>query len=30
VNYPLLWGRDGKPKPAFDAVIEALKQARRK
>ncbi|HNX94603.1 MAG TPA: endo-1,4-beta-xylanase [Holophaga sp.] len=26
VNYPLLWGRDGKPKPAFFAVMEALKQ----
>ena len=24
VNYPLLWGRDGQPKPAFDAVVEVL------
>ena len=24
VNYPLLFDREGKPKPAFDAVIEAL------
>jgi endo-1,4-beta-xylanase len=24
VNYPLLWDREGKPKPAFDAVLEAL------
>ena len=27
VNYPLLWGRDGKPKPAFDAVVDVLKKA---
>jgi endo-1,4-beta-xylanase len=24
VNYPLLWDRQGKPKPAFDAVVEVL------
>ena len=24
VNYPLLFDRAGKPKPAFDAVLEAL------
>ncbi len=24
VNYPLLFDREGKPKPAFDAVVEAL------
>jgi endo-1,4-beta-xylanase len=27
VNHPMLWDRDGKPKPAFGAVLEAL-QAR--
>jgi endo-1,4-beta-xylanase len=27
VNHPLLWDRDGEPKPAFDAVLAAL-QAR--
>jgi endo-1,4-beta-xylanase len=27
VNHPMLWDREGKPKPAFDAVLEAL-QAR--
>jgi endo-1,4-beta-xylanase len=26
VNYPLLWDRDGKPKPAFDAVVDALER----
>ena len=26
VNYPLLFDREGKPKPAFDAVITALQQ----
>jgi len=26
-NYPLLWGRQGRPKPAFDAVVEALRRA---
>jgi endo-1,4-beta-xylanase len=25
VNYPLLWDRDGKEKPAFAAVVEVLK-----
>ncbi len=30
VNYPLLWDRDGREKPAFDAVVEVLrKNARR-
>jgi len=28
VNYPLLWDRQGQPKPAFDAVVEALRTAR--
>jgi endo-1,4-beta-xylanase len=28
-NYPLLWGRDGREKPAFGAVVDAL-QARKK
>jgi endo-1,4-beta-xylanase len=28
VNYPLLWDRQGRPKPAFDAVVEVLKGAR--
>ena len=28
VNYPLLWGRDGQPKPAFEAVVETLRSAR--
>jgi endo-1,4-beta-xylanase len=26
-NYPLLFGRDGRPKPAFDAVIKAARGA---
>ena len=26
VNHPLLFDRDGQPKPAFDAVIQALTQ----
>jgi endo-1,4-beta-xylanase len=26
-NYPLLWDRQGRPKPAFDAVVEALRRA---
>jgi len=26
VNYPLLWDRDGREKPAFDAVIAVLRQ----
>jgi endo-1,4-beta-xylanase len=25
-NYPLLWDRQGRPKPAFDAVVEALRR----
>jgi endo-1,4-beta-xylanase len=25
VNYPLLWDRQGQPKPAFDAVVEVLR-----
>jgi endo-1,4-beta-xylanase len=25
-NHPLLWDRDGRPKPAFDAVVEALRR----
>jgi endo-1,4-beta-xylanase len=25
-NYPLLWDRDGKPKPAFEAVVERLRR----
>jgi endo-1,4-beta-xylanase len=29
VNYPLLWGRDGREKPAFDAVVEVLRTAPR-
>lgn len=28
VNYPLLWDRQGRPKPAFDAVVGALKATR--
>jgi endo-1,4-beta-xylanase len=27
VNYPLLWDREGAPKPAFAAVLEALRKA---
>jgi len=26
-NHPLLWDRQGRPKPAFHAVVEALKRA---
>jgi endo-1,4-beta-xylanase len=26
VNHPLLFDRQGKPKPAFDAVVEVLKK----
>ena len=26
VNHPLLFDRQGQPKPAFDAVIEALRE----
>jgi endo-1,4-beta-xylanase len=26
VNYPLLWGRDGREKPAFEAVVEVLQR----
>lgn len=29
VNYPLLWDRDDKPKPAFDAVADVLRKASR-
>lgn len=25
-NYPLLFDRDGKPKPAFDAVIQTARK----
>jgi endo-1,4-beta-xylanase len=25
INYPLLWDRDAKPKPAFDAVVKVLR-----
>jgi endo-1,4-beta-xylanase len=28
VNYPLLWDKQGQPKPAFDAVVEVLKKGR--
>jgi endo-1,4-beta-xylanase len=28
VNYPLLWDRDGREKPAFDAVVEVLMHPR--
>jgi endo-1,4-beta-xylanase len=27
VNHPLLWDRQGRPKPAFNAVVEALRRA---
>jgi endo-1,4-beta-xylanase len=26
-NHPLLWDREGRPKPAFDAVVEVLRRA---
>ncbi len=26
VNYPLLWDKDGREKPAFDAVVEVLRE----
>jgi endo-1,4-beta-xylanase len=26
INYPLLWDRQGRPKPAFDAVVEVLRR----
>jgi endo-1,4-beta-xylanase len=26
VNYPLLWDKDGREKPAFDAVVEVLRK----
>ena len=26
-NHPLLWDRQGRPKPAFDAVVEAVRRA---
>ena len=28
MNYPLLWDRQRQPKPAFDAVVEALRRPR--
>jgi endo-1,4-beta-xylanase len=28
INYPLLWDRQGKPKPAFDAVVDVLMEKR--
>ena len=28
VNYPLLWDRNGEPKPAFDAVVGVLRSRR--
>jgi endo-1,4-beta-xylanase len=28
VNYPLLWDHDGREKPAFDAVVEVLREHR--
>jgi endo-1,4-beta-xylanase len=28
MNYPLLWDRERRPKPAFTAVVEALRSAR--
>jgi endo-1,4-beta-xylanase len=28
MNYPLLWDRQRQPKPAFDAVVDALRSAR--
>jgi endo-1,4-beta-xylanase len=28
MNYPLLWDRQRRPKPAFDAVVDALKTSR--
>jgi endo-1,4-beta-xylanase len=28
VNYPLLFDRQGQPKPAFQAVVGVLKEAR--
>ena len=28
MNYPLLWDRQRQPKPAFDAVVDALRNAR--
>ena len=27
-NYPLLWDRQRQPKPAFNAVVDALRHAR--
>jgi endo-1,4-beta-xylanase len=30
VNYPLLWDRLGRPKPALDAVGEVLRKAARR
>ena len=28
MNYPLLWDRQRQPKPAFNAVVEVLRNAR--
>lgn len=28
INYPLLWDRQRRPKPAFDAVVDVLRNAR--
>ncbi len=30
MNYPLLWDRQRRPKPAFDAVVEVLRNARQR
>jgi endo-1,4-beta-xylanase len=29
VNHPLLWDRAGKPKPAFDAVVQVLRESQK-
>jgi endo-1,4-beta-xylanase len=29
VNHPLLWDRDGQPKPAFHSVVRALQESRK-
>jgi endo-1,4-beta-xylanase len=28
INYPLLWDRQGRPKPAFDAVVDVLRNTK--